>query len=58
MTIVFDKFAISEHLVSTDKICRVPQVMGRPEITYSKKLKTMIDNRYQLMAISCMAIGK
>ena len=40
MTTVFDKFAISDHLASTDKNCRLPQVTGKPEIKYSKnKLK-------------------
>jgi hypothetical protein len=61
MTTVFDKFAISDHLASTDKNCRLPQVTGKPEIKYSKnkiKVKTMTDNSYHLMAISYMAIVK
>ena len=34
MTTFFDKFAISEHLVSTDKNCRLRQATRRPKITY------------------------
>jgi hypothetical protein len=61
MTTVFDKFAISDHLASTDKNCRLPKVTGKPEIKYSKnkiKVKIMTDNSYHLMAISYMDIVK